>query len=207
MLKSLYARIVFRLIRPALVHLEHEEIRARGFVMESQPRVPPLDCQLRGPDLPAASDIHRAASAIAASAPSYRPGEQKEVCVCPAGIPVRAAYFWGPRIESPGAVALSFELPTTEPELWLPAGDERDAKVLVNVHEPAIGYLRLVLVGLATPTAGRYVVAELRSADSPPPFLSPRRQVFPAPWLGRYVKRSVGEIAPPLEEWIAPRGR
>lgn len=46
MLKSLYARIVFRLIRPALVHLEHEEIRARGFVMESQPRVPPLDCQL-----------------------------------------------------------------------------------------------------------------------------------------------------------------
>lgn len=31
-IKSLYARLVFWLIRPALVHLEHEEIYARNFI-------------------------------------------------------------------------------------------------------------------------------------------------------------------------------
>lgn len=109
----------------------------------------------------------------------------------------RADYFYGTNGDSTvGPLTLVFDLPTSEKELWIPLIHPRDGRPTQDGYAGgAIGYARLEFIELLSPRLARFALAELRPADASPPALSTLQQVFPGPWLERYVSPSADSIS------------
>lgn len=83
------------------------------------------------------------------------------------------------------AVAISIELPSIEPELWVQlTSDGRDET------GPAVGYLLLRKKISLNPGLSLYAVEAVRPPHDPPPNPAAFRTVFPPPSLATHVSPS-----------------